>query len=113
MVAVMTRKARLTWPASAGAWKPGCSSIATPSSARSARRWPRSARIRLFARNRRASRVSSGGDSWMPRSLRLLDLLAGRLALVELGRELLAEGLAEGLLEEPAGLAALGAGEAL
>jgi hypothetical protein len=44
----------------------------------------------------------------MPTSLRLLDLLVGRLALVELGRELLAEGLSQGLLEELARLAALG-----
>ena len=40
------------------------------------------------------------------------EILAGLLALVELGRERLGGPLAEGLLDEPAGLAALGAGEA-
>ena len=46
-------------------------------------------------------------------SLRLLDLLVGGLCLVELGRELLVHRLAEGLLDEAAGLATLAAGEAL
>ena len=61
MVRAMTRNARLTWPASDGWWKPGCSSIATPGSTRSARRWPRSARTRGSARRCRTSRVSSNG----------------------------------------------------
>jgi hypothetical protein len=49
----------------------------------------------------------------MRTSLRLPDLRLGALSLVELGRELLGDRLAEGLLDEPAGLAALAAREAL
>ena len=49
------------------------------------------------------ARAGSGG---------LIEMLAGLLALVELGGERLGGPPAEGLLDEPAGLAALGAGEA-
>src|SRR5262245_56932506 len=48
----------------------------------------------------------------MPPSLRLADLLLGRLRLVVSGGELLAHRLPEGLLEEAAGLAAFAAREA-
>ena len=44
--------------------------------------------------------------------LRLAEFLAGLLALVELGGEGLGGPSAQGLLDEPAGLAALAAGEA-
>ena len=46
------------------------------------------------------------------RSAGLLELLVGGLALVELGGQLLASALAQCLLDELAGLAALAAGEA-
>src|SRR6185312_1379803 len=48
----------------------------------------------------------------MSGSLRLPKILAGLLALVEFGGERLGGTGAQGLLDEPAGLAALGAGEA-
>ena len=54
------------------------------------------------------------GRGWMRgrSQVRLAELLAGLLALVELGGERLGGPPAEGLLDEPAGLAALAAGEA-
>ena len=53
-----------------------------------------------------------GGWSRKRRSVGLLELLVGGLALVELGGQLLVGALPEGLLDELAGLAALAAGEA-
>src|SRR4051812_30113932 len=57
------------------------------------------------------ARLHNDGALPMPESLRLLQLLGGLLALVEVGRERLGRARAEGLLDEPAGLAALAAGE--
>ena len=73
----MTRNARLTWPASDGSWKPGCSSIATPSSAE--RRGDgldqRELAGLLAGVNHHASPRRGRGKT--PTSLRLLDLLVG------------------------------------
>ena len=56
--------------------------------------------------------VGLGSDEPRRRSVGLLELLIGGLALVELSGQLLVGALTEGLLDEPAGFAALAAGEA-
>ena len=56
--------------------------------------------------------TGGAGGSGAGHQLRLAEFLAGLLALVELGGERLGRRPAEGLLDEPAGLAALAAGEA-
>ena len=60
----------------------------------------------------RDSRYSTAGDGDGRGLLRLAEFLIGLLALVELGGEGLGRTSAQGLLDEPAGLAALAAGEA-
>src|SRR5208337_4206886 len=57
--------------------------------------------------------VGLGSDEPKGRSVRLLELLVGRLALVELRGQLLVGALTEGLLDEPARFPALAAGEAV
>src|SRR5271157_1306956 len=53
-----------------------------------------------------------GSDEPRGRSVRLLELLIGGLALVELRGQLLVGSLTQSLLDEPAGFPALAAGEA-
>src|SRR5208337_2445854 len=56
--------------------------------------------------------VGLGSDEPKRRSVRLLELLVGRLVLVELSGQLPVGALTEGLLDEPARFPALAAGEA-